>query len=99
ARPRDPHPQPQRELGELTGKGGTHLRPLNPIMFCTTDSLSSAISAVSRTRSAQSSHIFLALPSTLMVTSLSASFSHSLQVAITISFFPGGRGNRTLSYE
>src|SRR4051794_18694585 len=68
-------------------------------MFWTTDSLSSAISAVSRARSAQSSHIFLALPSTLTVTSLSASFSHSLQVGMGTPKNRGETADRTLSYE
>jgi hypothetical protein len=63
--------------------GRRQRRPLKPIMFWTTDSLSSAISAVSRARSAQSSHIFFALPSTLTDTSASTSFSHSLQVAMS----------------
>src|SRR5262249_49661144 len=57
-------------------------RPLNPIMPCTTDSLCSATSACSRARSAQSSHIFLALPPTWSLVRQSSSLSHSLQVAM-----------------
>src|SRR5271166_6432537 len=59
-------------------------------MFCTTDSLSFAISPSSRARSAHSSHIFFDFAPTFTVTSASASSPHSLQVAMSPSS-PFGR--------
>jgi hypothetical protein len=51
-------------------------------MFCTADSLSSAIWPSSFARSAQSSHIFLVLPETLTDSKVSTSFSQDLQVGM-----------------
>jgi phage shock protein A len=61
---------------------GNYRRPLKPIIPCTTLSLASAISPSSRTRSAQSSHIFFAFPATFTLTRVSTSLSHTLHVAI-----------------
>src|SRR6478609_6104149 len=58
-------------------------------MLCTTASLCSATAPSSARRSAQSSHIFLVLPSTFTLFSSSASFPQLLHVAIVFSFAPG----------
>jgi len=67
------------------GKKSGYLRPLNPIICCTTLSLCSATSPASRARSAQSSHSLRALPPTFTVINSSASFPQALQVATTRS--------------
>src|SRR4051812_364385 len=62
--------------------GRAQRRPLKPIMFCTADSLSSAIWSCSRATSAQLSHSFLDFPLTFTVTSSSLSSPQPLHVAM-----------------